>query len=200
MIARLAGTLAEKSPTGVIVDAGGVGYLVRVPLSTFYRLPEAGEPVTLRVTTCVREDAIDLYGFESATEQQLFALLTTVKGIGPRIGLSILSGISAEELVAAIGRGDARRIQKVPGVGLKTAERICLELKERALSTLSAEQAGAAPVGSPTGAREDALSALLNLGYKEAEAERALKAAEGVVGADADVPALLKASLKVLTK
>lgn len=200
MIARLAGTLVEKSPAGVILDAGGVGYLVRVSLNTFYRLPDAGEPAVLRVTTHVRDDAIELFGFDGAAEQRLFGLLTTVKGIGPRIAISILSGIAAEDLVAAIGRGDARRIQKVPGVGLKTAERICLELKEKAVTALAMEQAGPAPVGGATGAREDALSALLNLGYKEGEAERALKHAESTVGADADVPALLKAALKVLTK
>ncbi|MCA9772803.1 MAG: Holliday junction branch migration protein RuvA, partial [Myxococcales bacterium] len=189
MIAMLRGVLVEKSADAAIIDAGGVGYSVRVSATTLAALPELTKTVTLRVTTHVRDDAIVLFGFATRAEQSLYQRLTTVKGVGPRLALSVLSGGKVEEIVQAIVRQDVRRIKQIPGVGLKTAERICLELKDRVLeidtgASLAAAAAGAAPTGG--GPREDVLAALAQLGYKEAEALRALQSAvrEGLVAPD----------------
>jgi Holliday junction DNA helicase RuvA len=175
MIARLRGTLLEKTPSRIIVDVGGVGYDVLVPLSTFYGLGEPGAPVTLRVHTHVREDAIALFGFGSALEQDLFERLIAINGIGPKLALAVLSGIDPAELIRAIRAQDTARLTRIPGVGKKTAERIGLELKDRL------PQAGAAAEALPGGAegdlRADLLSALTNLGYKGAVAEKAVDAA-----------------------
>jgi len=162
------------------------------------RLPEPGAQVTLRVKTHVREDAIELFGFETRTEQRLFALLTTVKGIGPRLAITILSGVGTVELAAAIASGDAPRIKKIPGVGAKTAERMCLELKDK-VADLAVGAPGPVPVTPLAGAEADVLSALASLGYKESEAratvERVVRETESE-----DVQVLLRAALKVLAK
>ena len=175
MIARLRGTLLEKTPSRIIVDVGGVGYDVRVPLSTFYGLGEPGAPITLRVHTHVREDAIALFGFGSALEQDLFERLIAINGIGPKLALAVLSGIDPADLIRAIRAQDVARLTRIPGVGKKTAERIGLELKDRL------PQAGATADAPPGGAdgdlRADLLSALTNLGYKGAVAEKAVDAA-----------------------
>src|SRR5688572_3806032 len=173
MIASLRGTLLEKNPSRLIVDIGGVGYDVQVPLSTFYVLGEAGAPVSLRIYTHVREDIIALYGFATPLEQQLFERLIGISGIGPKLALAVLSGIEPGELIRAIRLHDVARLTAIPGIGKKTAERIGLELKDR-LRTLSpatkdAEAEGELPV------RDDVLSALLNLGYHRALAERAVE-------------------------
>jgi len=173
LIARLKGTLVEKSPNRLIVDVAGVGYDVLVPLSTFYRLGEAGSAVTLRVHTHVREEVIALYGFHTALELDLFERLITINGIGPKLALAVLSGIDTTDLVRAIRTQDVARLTRIPGVGRKTAERIGLELKDRL------PQATDVDVITPDGGdrRTDLLSALTNLGYKGAVAEKAVDAA-----------------------
>jgi holliday junction DNA helicase RuvA len=177
VIARLAGTLVEKHPSRLIVDVGGVGYDVLVPLSTFYGLGDPGSGVALRIHTHVREDVIALYGFASSLEQDLFERLISISGIGPKLALAVLSGIDPAELVRAIRSQDVARLTRIPGVGKKTAERIGLELKDRLPHAVAAT--GAAPeITSPEDAlREDLLSALANLGYQRASAEKAVDAA-----------------------
>lgn len=172
MIARLSGKLVEKSPNRLVIDVGGVGYEVLVPLSTFYGLGDAGTLVTLRVHTHVREDVIALYGFASELEQDLFERLIGVSGIGPKLALAVLSGIDPGELVRAIRSQDAARLTRIPGIGKKTAERIGLELKDRLPETAVAP-ADAAGGGE---ARDDLLSALVNLGYNRQVAEKAIDA------------------------
>ena len=175
MIARLHGTILEKSPSRLVVDVGGVGYDVLVPLSTFYGLGDPGTAVTLRIHTHVREDVIALFGFATPLELDLFERLIAINGIGPKLALAVLSGIDPGELVRAIRAQDVARLTRIPGVGKKTAERIGLELKDRL------PHAAAGPAGSPAAAaddrRGDLLSALTNLGYKGAIAEKAVDAA-----------------------
>src|SRR4051812_7978414 len=174
MIGRLAGTVLEKHPNRIIVDVNGVGYELLVPLSTFYGLGEAGAPVTLRVHTHVREDIIALYGFASELEQDLFERLISISGIGPKLALAVLSGIDPADLVRAIRSQDVARLTRIPGVGKKTAERIGLELKDR-LPQAPAASTDLAAEGDD--AKADLLSALTNLGYNRAVAEKAVEAA-----------------------
>ena len=194
MIGRLVGRLAEKSPDQVLLDVGGVGYLVHIPLSTFYELPEAESPASLWIHTHVREDALALYGFLTERERALFLLLLGVAGIGPRVALTVLSGIPPAELVAALRSQDVRRLIAVPGVGRKTAERMVLELAEK-VRRFADEPTLAAP---PTVAAEDVLSALVNLGYRKGEAEKAVDAIARA-GPPADFGEYLKLALKKLT-
>ena len=178
MIARLSGTLVEKQATRLVVDVHGVGYDVQVPLSTFYHLPEPGADVTLRIHTHVREDTLSLFGFGTLLEQQVFERLIAVSGIGPKLALAVLSGIDPADLVRAVQAGDVARLTLIPGVGKKTAERIGLELKDRLSQQLTAELA--ADAGGPRGEttlRADLVSALLNLGYHRALAEKSVDAA-----------------------
>jgi len=174
VIARLQGTLLEKSPNRVVIDVGGVGYDVLVPLSTFYGLGDAGTAVTLRIHTHVREDVIALYGFSTPLELDLFERLIGINGIGPKLALAVLSGIDPDELVRAIRAQDVARLTRIPGVGKKTAERIGLELKDRLPPAAAASDMPAAADGDRRG---DLLSALTNLGYKGAIAEKAVDAA-----------------------
>jgi holliday junction DNA helicase RuvA len=176
VIARLKGTLVEKTPTRLIVDVGGVGYDVLVPLSTFYTVGDAGSDVALRVHTHVREDVIALYGFASAVEQDLFERLIGISGIGPKLALAVLSGIDAAELVRAIRLQDVARLTKIPGVGKKTAERIGLELKDRLPAALQPAGAASAHLEAGDQRRDDLVSALTNLGYQRAPAEKAIDA------------------------
>ena len=182
MIARLKGTLVDKTPNRVVIDVAGVGYDVLVPLSTFYGLGEAGSDVALRVHTHVREDVIALYGFSSALEQDLFERLIAINGIGPKLALAVLSGIDPGELVRAIRAQDVARLTRIPGVGKKTAERIGLELKDRLPHATAASEA---PAATGDDRRADLLSALTNLGYKGAVAE---KAVDTVLKKAADAP------------
>lgn len=175
MIARLNGTISEKHPNRIIVDVNGVGYDVLVPLSTFYGLGDAGAGVTLRVHTHVREDAIALYGFATALEQDLFERLIGISGIGPKLALAVLSGIDPGELVRAIRSQDVARLTRIPGVGKKTAERIGLELKDRLPQSVAAADAEATDEAGDV--KADLLSALLNLGYNRAVADKAVDAA-----------------------
>ena len=177
MIARLKGTLAEKTPNRLTVDVGGVGYDVLVPLSTFYGIGEPGALVALRIHTHVREDVIALYGFASALEQDLFERLISISGIGPKLALAVLSGIDPGELVRAIRTQDVARLTRIPGVGKKTAERIGLELKDRLPLGPSAGGGPADAAAPGDDLRSDLLSALTNLGYKGQVAEKAVDTA-----------------------
>jgi holliday junction DNA helicase RuvA len=183
MIARLTGRIVEKQATRLVVDVCGVGYEVHVPLSTFYHLPEPGGEVTLRVHTHVREDAIVLFAFATALEQQVFERLIAISGIGPKLALAVLSGIDPAVLIRAVQSGDVARLTKIPGVGRKTAERIGLELKDRLKQPWAADAAAMTGEGSGEAElRADLLSALLNLGYHRALAEKAVDGALAAPG------------------
>jgi Holliday junction DNA helicase RuvA len=177
MIARLAGRLVEKNADGLVVDVAGVGYAVHVSLQTLASLPAAGSPVTLLVHTEVREDAIELFGFAEARERTAFHLLRRVKGLGPRISLAVLSGMPVADLCQAIAGGDVARLQTIPGVGRRLAERIVVECREpmAELAMLTGAPAAAAAPGALGGGQAEAVSALVNLGYKRAEAEDAVR-------------------------
>jgi Holliday junction DNA helicase RuvA len=177
MIALLRGRVLDKQPNRVIVDVGGVGYDVQVPLSTFYDVGDEGADVTLRVHLHVREDALQLYGFLTELERQLFERLIGISGIGPKLAISVLSGMEPRDLIAAVQRGDVARLTGIPGIGKKTAERIVLELRDRLAQLVppaAAGQAAEAPTGDRL--REDLISALQNLGYHRPQAEKAIQA------------------------
>lgn len=193
MIAHLAGTLAIKAPEEVIVDVHGVGFQVLVSLHTFYRLPEPGEAVRLLTYTHVREDVLQLFGFGDPGERQLFLLLLGVAGVGPRLALNILSGMPAEELVEALDAGDVARLVSIPGVGRKTAERLVLELREK----MSLYRARTGAPARAVGMQAEAASALVNLGYRRPDAERAVKAAEA--GGAGDLESLIREALRRLS-
>lgn len=199
MIASLRGRLVDKQPTRVIVDVGGVGYEVHVPLSTFYALGEVGTDVALRVHTHVREDALVLFGFATALELTLFERLIAINGIGPRLALAVLSGIEPAELVRAVRGQDVARLTAIPGVGRKTAERIGLELKDRLPPGLDGEPGEPRATAAGDALRSDLLSALVNLGYPRAAAERAI---DRVVRDQPDAPfeRCLREALRALTR
>lgn len=202
MIAFLSGKILEKHANTAIVDVGGVGYEVSIPLSTFYELGEVGSDVHLRVYTHVREDAIQLFGFNSVRERDLFLRLISVQGIGPKLAITILSGMSSDELVTAIRTDNVLRIKSVPGVGQKTAERVIIELRDKIaeLSGSAAAAAGATGSSLPSGEIfDDALSALVNLGYQKHAAEKAVKQA-AQEGTEITVQKLLRRSLQILAK
>jgi len=199
VIAYLRGRLFEKHPNRIVVDVNGVGYDVFVPLSTFYGLGDPGVDVALRIHTHVREDALMLYGFATALEQELFERLIGISGIGPKVALAVLSGIEPHELVRAIERGDVARLTAIPGVGKKTSERLVLELKDRLPRPKVAEAAAAGEPDAPL-MRDDVLSALVNLGYHRPLAEKAVAAAFKMLGADVGFERLLKQALRELSK
>lgn len=200
MIGWLRGRLVEKHPDRLILDVGGVGYEVHVPLSTFYTLPEPGADVELRIRTHVREDQITLFGFSAALEQQLFDRLIGVSGIGPRLALAVLSGIEPDELVRAVQTADIARLTGIPGIGKKTAERIALELKDKLPAGAAAAPAGAPPAPAQSDQRSDLLSALVNLGYQRQAAERAVDAALEALGSGAAFEAALRQALRGLSR
>ena len=171
MIAQIRGILAHKAPGEVIVDVGGVGYQVFIPLTVFYKLPEPGSEVALQIHTHLREDALQLFGFHEPQDKQVFLLLTSVAGIGPRLAINILSGIPAAELKAAIKTGDQLRLISIPGVGKKLAERMILELKDK-LMTVETPAIDTASRSSEPRLMQDAVSALMNLGYRQGEVEK----------------------------
>ncbi|MGH7893183.1 MAG: Holliday junction branch migration protein RuvA [Candidatus Binatia bacterium] len=175
MIARLAGTLAEKSPERIVVDVQGVGYVALVSLQAFTALPPLGAPVRLLVHTEVREDAIELIGFVDERERTLFHLLRKVKGLGPRTSLAVLSGMPAAQLAAVVAAGDVGRLQTIPGVGKKLAERVVVECRAAAAALTNGHGPAAAPATTTDGIADEAVSALVNLGYKRAEAESVVK-------------------------
>jgi Holliday junction DNA helicase RuvA len=207
MIAHLSGTLLSKQPNSVIVEVGGVGYEVNIPVSTFYDLEETGSNVQLRIYTHVREDALQLFGFKTARERELFLRVISVSGIGPQLGIKLLSGMSADEMIASIRTNNLAKLTLIPGVGRKTAERLVMELRDKVASLSSAEleeELGAktttgAPVGSEDSMRSDVLSALLNLGYQRNFAEKAVTSAIDE-GGDISVELILRRSLRKLAK
>lgn len=196
MIGLLRGRLLEKRPNQVILDVGGVGYLVAVPLSTFAAIGELHAEVTLLIHTHVREDALALYGFLSAREKHFFELLLGASGVGPSLALKILSGMNVEELVPAIRTGDLVRLTKIPGVGRKTAERIIVELKDRLEAIAKEVDTPAAP--SPAGAEADVQSALVNLGYDERTVDKAVSEAKREAGTS-NFEKLLRVALAALS-
>lgn len=197
MIGQLRGRLVEKRPNQVVVDAGGVGYLVHIPLSTFYELGELHTETTLLIHTHVREDQIALYGFLTAREKHLFKLLLEASGVGPGLAVKLLSGLPLDELVPAIRRGDVAQLVRIPGVGRKTAERIVVELRDRLAAMEETEQEEKPAARSQLEA--DVLSALLNLGYERRTAERATAEAARN-GAGRSFEELLRAALQRLSR
>ena len=194
MIGRLTGRLAKKDPDQILLDVAGVGYLVHIPLSTFYELPEVESPASLCIHTHVREDALALYGFLTERERSLFLLLLCVAGIGPKVALTVLSGIPPAELIDALRKQDVRRLVAVPGVGKKTAERMVLELAEKVQAF--GEAAAEAPAAVSA---DDVISALVNLGYRKGEAEKAVDAIARAGAPPEDFGPYLKLALKKLT-
>ena len=202
MIAYLSGKLLEKSVNSVIVETNGVGYEVSIPLSTFYELGETGSDVALRIYTHVREDAIQLFGFKTMRERDLYLRLISVQGVGAKSGITMLSGMSADEIIMAIRTDDLARLTSIPGVGRKTAERLVIELRDK-VGELASDRGSTLDDSRPTlpadGLFDDALSALVNLGYQRAAAEKALqKAAQE--GTEISVQKLLRRSLQILAK
>ena len=197
MIARLTGILVDVKPHGVVLDVHGVGYELAIPLGTFSALPPAGEKAVLHVHTHVREDAISLFGFATREEKAVFERLISVSGIGPKVALTVLSGLPLPELVAAIASQNARLLSTIPGVGKKLAERLGLELKEK----LAGFGLGSAPGGATakTSVVDDAVGALQNLGYKALQAEQAVESAVRAVGTS-DLNKILAAALKSLAR
>lgn len=202
MIGFLSGKILEKDANVVIVDVSGVGYEVTIPLSTFYELGEVGSDVSLRILTHVREDALQLFGFKTARERDLYLKLISVQGIGAKSGITMLSGMSADEIVNAIRTNNLARLTSIPGVGRKTAERMVVELRDKLAdlsvsATADAASSGAASDGDSV--FDDALSALVNLGYQRNAAEKALQDS-AKEGTELTVQKLLRAALQRLAK
>jgi holliday junction DNA helicase RuvA len=193
MIAQLRGALLDKRPNQVLVDVGGVGYQVHIPLSTYYSLGDLHSTVTLLIHTHMRDDGISLYGFISSREKQCFELLIGASGVGPVLAMKILSGMNVEDLIPAIRGGDLAALTRIPGVGKKTAERIVVELRDKlaAMETHAPTRAH-----SPEGPVADVVSALINLGYEERDAKKVVEEAQRTAGAEFEE--LLKASLQRL--
>ncbi len=199
MIASLKGIVAEKNLSDVVIDVNGVGYRVNLSLITLASLPETGQPVALRIRTVVREDAFDLFGFLTRTEEDLFLLLTSVSHVGPKVAMNVMSGLETAELVGAIAKGEVARLTKIHGVGRKTAERLVLELKEKVKTlSLEAKPGTKKPATAEAGVMADLVSALINLGYKEPQAEAAAEAAAERAGEGAPFELVFREALKVL--
>jgi len=196
VIAQISGTLAQKVPAEIVVDVVGVGYQIFIPLNVFYRWPEIGAPVSLQIHTHVRDDALQLFGFQDLAEKQIFLLLISVSGIGPKLAVNILSGIPAEDLARALKVGDQARLVAIPGVGRKLAERMIVELKDK-LATLSTAgvESPKPEIGSQV--MQDAVSALVNLGYKRSEAEKTVR--EVLRSGDRSLENVLKDTLRRLS-
>ncbi|MGA7876530.1 MAG: Holliday junction branch migration protein RuvA [Desulfoferrobacter sp.] len=197
MIGYLDGKLKHKSPDYLIIDVNGVGYCVHVPLSTFYDVPAIGDPICLNVHTHVREDILQLYGFRTMAEKEMFLHLISINGVGPRLAISILSGITPDGLRTAVLQQDHKRLKNIPGVGKKIAERIALELRDK-LKIKPTKEEFTMPLAAGQDVYSDAYSALLNLGYRAAETEKALKRAEQNLGESPSLENLLKEALRVL--
>jgi Holliday junction DNA helicase RuvA len=199
MIALLTGLIARKSPDHIVLDVHGVGYRVHIPFSTYYELPEEGGTASLHIHTSVREDAILLYGFRTLLEKSFFQLLIAVSGVGPKLARDILSNIQPGPLAQALVQGDIHKLSTIPGIGKKTAERLVLELREKAgkldVSSLPAAETREMPADDVT---DDVISALLNLGYKEPQVRKAVAGLD--TGKDVSVEGLLKQALKILMK
>lgn len=205
MIGRLEGQLFEKEPTRVLLDVGGVGYEVFVPLSTFMRLPDPGKRVALRIHTHLRENALQLYGFASELEREVFALLLHASRVGPKLALTVLSGLDAERVLDAIRHGSPAALQVVSGVGAKLAQRIVMELRDRAFEAFGAAEPEPEPGAEPVtraaqGARAQLLFALVNLQVPRNQAERIVDEVVAEHGVDAPIEALVRAALPRLSK
>jgi Holliday junction DNA helicase RuvA len=206
MIASLSGRLREREAGRAVIETGGVGYELFIPLATYYRLPAPGAPVTLEVRMVVREDSLTLYGFYTPAEKQAFDLLMLVQHVGPKLALAILSVLSPDELVSAIAHEDVERLDAVPGVGAKVAERVVRELRDkigelRTAAAARVEEVNGAADGAAVASSEidDAVSALVNLGYKPAEARRAVDAAARAGGgAQRELETIIRESLAIL--
>jgi Holliday junction DNA helicase RuvA len=200
MIALISGKIVYKGISHVIVDVQGVGYRVFIPLTTFYELPDTGEPITLHIHTNVKQDAINLFGFYTIQERDLFQLMISVSGIGPKMSMNILSGISAQELLGAISGGNVGKLIRIPGVGKKMAERLILELKEKVVKKMMMEELPQAGFQNRLDdiIAEDVLSALVNLGYKNNIAKDALDRALRSSEEKMEMDKLLKKTLKLL--
>lgn len=200
MIALISGKIVYKGISHVIVDVQGVGYRIFIPLTTFYELPETGQIITLHIHTNVKEDAINLFGFNTVQERDLFQLMISVSGIGPKIAMNILSGISASEFLNAISGGNVNKLIRIPGVGKKMAERLILELKEKVLKKMMLDAVPSAGVQSRVDdiLMEDVLSALVNLGYKSNVAQDALDKVLHSSEEELGMDKLLKKTLKIL--
>jgi len=197
MIAALRGVLLEKNLNDAVLEVNGIGYRVNLSLLALSQLPEEGQPAKIRVRTVVREDAFELFGFLSRPEEDMFLLLTSVTHVGPRLALSVLSGLEVTELAKAISRGEVARLTQIHGVGRKTAERLVLELKDKVKAVLLGTRTEESPrLGS--GAKADLISALVNLGYKAPQAESAAELAAERVGAEAPFELLFREALKGL--
>jgi Holliday junction DNA helicase RuvA len=197
MIAYLRGTILEKHPNQVIVDAGGVGYDVTIPISTYASLPERGAEVRLRIHTHVREDALSLYGFLSLEEKILFEKLIDVSGIGPKLAVTVLSGLATADLVASIRHGQVEQLVRIPGVGKKTAERIVLELRDKLEALGVGPPVSTAPAAALNALDQDVLSALLNLGCARAAADAAVRKAKSS-GVPAEFEPLFRRALDLV--
>ena len=198
MIAHLSGKLLSKQPNQVIVDVNGVGYEVHVPLSTFYEVGDVGSLVQLRIYTHVREDTIALFGFKSAKEKLMFEQVTSISGIGPKLGITILSGMPVDELVASIRQSNLARLTSIPGIGKKTAERLVVELRDKLAKTVpTGEQTAAQSVSQP---QEDVISALVNLGYAKPSAEKAVQTVVSTSKTEPAFEELLRAALRQLSR
>jgi Holliday junction DNA helicase RuvA len=202
----LSGTLLSKQPNSVILDVAGVGYEVNIPVSTFYDLEEEGSSVKLRIYTHVREDTLQLFGFKTTRERELFLKVISVSGIGPSLGIKLLSGMSADEMIASIRTNNLAKLTLIPGIGRKTAERLVMELRDKVATLSSTEledEPGTKDAGPPIvtedSMRADVLSALLNLGYQRGSAEKAVNAAVDE-GGDITVEVILRRSLRKLAK
>ena len=199
MIAFLRGRVLDKHPNRIVIDVNGVGYELYVPLSTYYDVGEAGTEIALRVHTHVREDALQLYGFLTMLEQQLFERLIAISGIGPKLAVAVLSGIDSDELVSSIQRADVARLTRIPGIGKKTAERIVLELKDRLAEVAQPAAADGAERSQGDHVRDDLVSALENLGYHRPLAEKAVDTVRARDGGAA-FEAALKGALRELMR
>jgi len=201
MIASLTGRLASKHPGGVVIDVQGVGYDVLIPLSTYYRLPDPEQPVSLTIHTHVREDAIQLFGFSTSREKDAFLMLLGVSGIGPKLALSVISSLSVDVLAAAIRNDDQKTLASVPGIGKKSAARLALELTDKVDKLGAAAGPRAAKADEPSGKlMDDALSALVNLGYKAADVKDVIKQVLADRNGDTPLQDLIRAALQELAK
>lgn len=200
MIALLSGKIAYKGISHLVVETQGVGYRVFIPLTTFYELPEAGQTITLHIHTSVKEDAIHLFGFYTREECELFQMMISVSGIGPKVAMNILSGISSAELLEAISGGHLAKLVTIPGIGRKMAERLILELKDKAIKKMAADRIPATDAKRKLSEsiREDVLSALVNLGYKANAARDAVDKVARDTQEESAMDQLLKKALKIL--
>ncbi len=200
MIAYLSGRLLSKQPNRIILDVAGVGYEINIPLSTFYELGDIGKQIELQIHTHVREDALALFGFKSAKEKLMFEHLTSISGIGPRLGITILSGMMVDELIPAIRQSNVARLTSIPGIGKKTAERLVVELRDKLARLEIPSTTASSPPGAFSQQQDDLISALINLGYPKPLAERAIQKAISQSGNDQSFEVLLRNSLQQLSR